>query len=268
MSNRLWFLVVGFLVVNGLLLHNVEASSSRLAKALRTVSSLYNQKQWARAAAKAQGALSSVTLSRYRKRCSSLYMYMGASLFQLRHKAIAWQAFQKALQLRSSAALPAGASSALRRFFGKARRKLRPKAGVAKPSKPPAPRPVRSGKAHIGWILGWVSVALTGGALGVAGVSGGNARVNAGEASTLMRSARRNSYTQVLMEPIINEIHGRATTYATVTNVSFGVAGGTALAATGFFLWAFLASKSKSSATQASSMNSTTLMVSGGTELK
>ncbi len=254
MSHQLWFLAVGFFVLNGVVSHSVEgATSSNLATSLRTVSSLYSQQQWAKAAVKAQKGLASASPSKALKQRADLYMYLGASLYQMKHRALAWSAFEKALGLSAGVKLPPGADSGLKRLFAKAKKKFRPDMEkLTKPLKRPKPAPVQSDRVHVGWILGWVSVVLTGGALGVAAVSGGNAFVNAKEASLLMRKARENSFSQVLMEPLVTNLHGRAVTYGTVANISYGVAGATALGATGFFLWAFLATRSKNASTKAS----------------
>ncbi len=99
---------------------------------------------------------------------------------------------------------------------------------------------MKGGGVHIGSILGWVTTVVAGASLATGAVAGGNAFVDATEASKLLREARRNGYHQIFMNPVITEVHARAVTYSMVANVFFIVGGAAALGAAGFFLWAGL----------------------------
>lgn len=270
MVHRLWFLktITGCALLWGVgfaFPAQIWAASSHKA-ALQSAQRLYQQKQWSQAAATAQRAVAAPDASSDKASTAGLYVILGASLYHSKQPVLAWSAFERALLWSRKATLPADADAGMKKLFASAQKQVRSRLGLSDGAKdatrPPPRRPPVSAAAsqrpHIGWILGWVSVGLTGAALGLAAVSGGNAYINAQEASNLLREARREGYSQALMDPIISSVHERAATYGTVANVSYAVAGATALGATGFFLWAFFGSKQAPSP-QASSPRSVLL---------
>ncbi len=245
-----WTLGLG--VWCGAISQSHAASSARLKAALVQIKTLYGNQRWSNVVAEAQQAVQSPKASSYSEQYALLYIYMGAAFFQLKQRALAYHAFEKALIWQPRSMLPAGSSQRMQKLLADTRKHLANQGlgqAVKKDSSTttPSKAPEAKGGAHVGVILGWVSVALAGAAIGMAGVAGGNAYINAQEAATLLRQARQQKYSQTLMDPIITSVHDRAVTYGTVANVGYIVAGTAALGATGFFLWAFLSNKKKPS---------------------
>lgn len=225
------------------------ASSPQLKAALVSIKALYGNQQWSNVVSQAQQAIQSPNASNFTNQYALLHVYLGAAFFQQKQKPLAYYAFEKALIWQPASTLPAGSSQGMQRLLASARKRLakRGLGQVAKTAATPTNKPAPSAKggAHIGWILGWVSVAVAGAAIGMASVAGGNAYINAQESANLLREARQNKYSQTLMDPIVTSVHERAVTYGTIANVGYIVAGTAAAGATGFFLWAFFASKKK-----------------------
>lgn len=246
MFERLWFLMLGsvFLCVCAM---PVEAASSspQLEAALVSVRALSRQQQWSQVATQAQDAIQSAKAEQFPVQYAQLHVYLGIALHQQGYRSLAFSAFERALIWNPRVSLPPDVSSGVQNLFASAQKQKQGSTATATTQKSETSSTIastqpESTRVHVGWIIGWVSVAVSAAALGLGFAAGGNAYTNAQESASLAKEARSKGFSQLSTDPIVTHVHANAVMYGTMANVSYAIAGAMALGATGFFLWAIL----------------------------